>query len=453
MSRKSIMLFKDDRQLSPLLVLAEIIVLAVLLRVASAILMGDTVVALPGIQDQVSYDALARRVLAGHGFSFDSDWWPLTKAGEPTAHWSFIYTLYLTAIYGLFGHHPLVARIFQAVVAGILLPWLTWRIGRRIFGDMVGLVAAAISAIYAYFFYYAGALMTETFYILGILWTIDVAMRIAGAYGSSNRKWRLWIELGLALGLTILLRQLFLLFIPVLFLWLLWVAWKRRPPTAPWRSLIPGFLISSAVVVMLILPWTIRNYLAFDRLVPLNTNSGYAFFWANHPIHGINFISILPEDGLTYGELIPVELRSLDEAAMDQALLGEGLHFVIEDPVRYVLLSLSRIKDYFMFWPSPNSGTISNVARVASFGVFLPFMVYGLFKSRTIAKSRDLSAQNSPPTPTEGLTLLESFVVVYTAIHLLSWALIRYRLPVDLVLIIFAAVGVVQMAARLGAIY
>lgn len=106
-----------------------------------------------------------------------------------------------------------------------------------------------------------------------------------------------------------------------------------------------------------------------------------------------------------------------------------------------------------MFWPSPHSGTTSNVARVTSFGVFLPFMAYGLFKSRSIARSRDLSAQDSSPIPTAGLTLLGSFVVVYTAIHLLSWALIRYRLPVDSVLIIFAAVGVVQMAARLGAIY
>ena len=103
---------------------------------------------------------------------------------------------------------------------------------------------------------------------------------------------------------------------------------------------------------MLILPWTIRNYLAFGHLVPLNTNSGYAFFWANHPIHGTRFIAILPDSGPSYQELIPRELRRLDEAALDQALLQEGMRFVTENPGRYLLLSLSRVKDYFMFWPS-----------------------------------------------------------------------------------------------------
>ena len=224
---RSVTLFDDSHQYNPIMLLAGIIVLAVLLRVVSAILMGNTVEVLPGIQDQVSYDALARRVLAGQGFSFDKDWWPITKAGEPTAHWSFIYTLYLTAIYGLFGHQPLVARILQAVAAGVLLPWLTWRVGRRVYGDTVGLVAAAISAIYVYFFYYAGALMTETFYILAILWTFDVAMRIAATGTTVLKKWWIWIELGLAVGLTILLRQLFVFLVPVLLLWIWWAIRKN----------------------------------------------------------------------------------------------------------------------------------------------------------------------------------------------------------------------------------
>jgi len=34
-------------------------------------------------------------------------------------------TLYLYVVYFIFGHHPLVARLIQAVVAGILMPWLT----------------------------------------------------------------------------------------------------------------------------------------------------------------------------------------------------------------------------------------------------------------------------------------------------------------------------------------
>ena len=127
----------------------------------------------------------------------------------------------------------------------------------------------------------------------------------------------------------------------------------------------------------MILPWTIRNYRVFHTTVLLNTNSGYVFFWANHPIYGTQFVGILPGGGTEYGDLLPKELLPLNEAEMDKALFGRGLGFVLDDPGRYALLSLSRTREYFKFWPSADSSTISNISRVGSFGLFLPLMLYG----------------------------------------------------------------------------
>jgi hypothetical protein len=125
------------------------------------------------------------------------------------------------------------------------------------------------------------------------------------------------------------------------------------------------------VVLSLILPFTLYNYIRFERFVLLNTNAGFAFYWANHPIYGTHFVPILPYKWGTYQDLIPKELLSLDEAALDQALLGLGIQFVLDDPVRYLLLSISRIPPYFMFWPSSDSVMISNLTRVFSFGLAL----------------------------------------------------------------------------------
>lgn len=426
------------------LLLAAIVLIGVALRVASALWQGNALETLPGIQDQLSYDMLARQLLAGQGFSFPVDWWPVTQAGEPTAHWSFLYTLYLAAVYGLFGPQPVIARLVQAVIAGVLLPWLTWRIARRVFGGKVGLVAAALSAVYVYFFYYAGALMTETFYIVAVLWTLDCAMRIAAQGHDSYRRWLPWLELGLVVGVAILLRQLFMFVVPLVLLWLLWITHRNdQRLVRSWTTWL-RFAVTIAVAAALILPWTARNYQVFGRLVPLNTNSGYAFFWANHPIHGTSFVSILPDEGPSYQQLIPSALRSLDEAALDQALLRLGVGFVVQDPLRYALLSLSRIKDYFMFWPSADSSAVSNVARVGSFGILLPFMLLGAIRSRHAVRARQVASTTSWLTPSAGLNLLALFVVIYTLIHLLSWALIRYRLPVDGVLLIFAGLGLVQ---------
>lgn len=420
-----------------------IIGVSICLRVAMAVSLGDQVIDLPGTYDQISYDTLAQRVRAGHGFSFAEYWWPATQAGEPTAHWSYLYTLYLAVVYSLVGYHPLLARLIQALLAGVLMPWLTYRLGYRYFSREVGLIAAAIMALYAYFIYYAGALVTETFYVMAVLWVLDLAGQLGGT-PSKTSEFDLQAQsfspklysllLGLALAVAVLLRQLFLLFIPILFAWLLWRSYRYRVQTV--KQMLGIIVGATIILVISIAPWTWRNYQAFHRFVLLNTNAGFAFFWGNHPIHGYNFISILPDNGPSYHDLIPPELLNLNEAELDQALLKQGLGFIQADPVRYLILSFSRIKDYFKFWPSSDSGLISNISRVLSLGLLLPFIIYGLIR----CLPRSLSAQTS---------ILYLFIIVYTAIHLLSWALIRYRLPVDAILIVFAGAALLELKLKL----
>ena len=51
-----------------------IIVIAILVRIVSALYLGNQVVELPGTADQISYHTLALRVLDGHGFTFERPW-------------------------------------------------------------------------------------------------------------------------------------------------------------------------------------------------------------------------------------------------------------------------------------------------------------------------------------------------------------------------------------------
>jgi hypothetical protein len=442
-----------------------ILIIAVLLRVGAALALGDQVVELPGTYDQISYHNLALRVLGGHGFSFGQAWWPATPANAPTAHWSYLYTLYLAAVYAIFGAHPLAARVLQAVIVGLLQPYLVFlvagrvcppandaRIGRTrlVFSEVVPLLAAAITAIYGYFIYYASTLMTEPFYICGILGALYCTLRLADGYqattGASSRgARRLAVVLGVTLACTVLLRQLFLIFVPFLYLWLAGIAARQKQWTQWGRTVA----LSAAIIVLAILPFTVYNYSRFGHFVLLNTNSGFAFFWGNHPIYGTHFQPILTT--ASYQSLIPPELSGLDEAALDQALLRRGLGFVTADPRRYLLLSLSRFPSYFMFWPDSQSGLVSNITRVGSFGLFLPFMIYGLWRliAQTIRQRRQPVASDSAPLWAQPATLLLLFMTIYAGMHLLTWTLIRYRLPVDAVLVIFAAYGLTDLAGRL----
>jgi hypothetical protein len=433
--------------------LVVLLIFSVLFRLLASLYLGDQVEIVPGAFDQISYHSLALRVQNGHGFSFDRHWWPFTSAGEPTAHWSFLYTFYLVFVYSIFGPHPIAARMIQSVIVGILHPWLVYLITKRVFsqnpigmrnrtkvlskphadvGEIIGLTAAGLTAFYIYFIYYSATLMTEPFYITAILGLLYLMIIIPDVEQDNVLSTKIAIGLGVTLGAAILLRQLFLLFVPFIILWI-FIAFIRSSRLIPITKYV---FICISILVICILPFTLYNYTRFDSFVLLNTNAGYAFFWGNHPIYGTKFEGILPPEwGVTYQELIPEAVRHLDEAALGQELLNRGLGFVFDDPLRYIQLSLSRIPVYFNFWPSPNSSLISNISRIFSFGLMLPFMLLGLF----LTMKRKMNVDQ---------WLLIIFILLYTGVHLATWALIRYRLPVDAILLVFAGRAIVDLLAR-----
>ena len=252
--------------------------MSVLARVSASTFLGAELVSLPGTADQLSYHTLAERLIDGHGFTFGTTWWPATAAGSQTGMWSYLYVLYLTMTYAIAGVNPLAPRLIQAIAVGVLHPLMSFLIGRRLYGSGVGIVAAAVSSVYAYFVYYSATLMTESFYITAILASLYLAIRLVDVAIAGRSDFELRgraLALGLSLGAAVLLRQVFLLFVPVLLIWVWW-ANGRRISTA---------FLPAVVVAALILPFTMYNYARFGRFVLLNTNTGYAFFWANHPIY------------------------------------------------------------------------------------------------------------------------------------------------------------------------
>ena len=174
---------------------------------------------------------------------------------------------------------------------------------------------------------------------------------------------------------------------------------------------------------MLILPWTARNYVVFDRFLLLNSLGGIIFYSANHPDLGDHF-------GIHMWHEIPDDLQGANEVDLSNELLRRGVQNVAGDPWRFLRLSLNRVGIFFMFWPSRQSPMVSNVARTASFGLCLPFMVGGLVFSLKEWRR---------------WLLLYLFIAAYTFIHVISWVGIRYRMPVDVALVPFAAVAGVAL--------
>jgi hypothetical protein len=422
-------------------ILIAILAVSVLLRIGCALYLGNEVVNPPNLNDQLSYHTLATRVLAGHGFSFPIGWYPAADANQPTAFWSFGYVLYLAAIYTVFGVQPLVARLIGATLGGIFLPLIVYYFSTTLFrsaafqprlrergflAEQLALVAAGISAVYFYFILYAATLMTETFYVIALLWSLLLTMRLAERPTLQRGLW-----LGLSLGLTTLLRQSILPWLVVAVLWLLLAAIRAKAL----RRMASALIAAGAVMALLIAPFTIRNYSVYGQFLLLNSNAGYAMYSAQHPMQGTDFQEFAAAP-------IPEGIIDLNEPQMDRELMQRAIGFVTADPGRYVLLSLSRIPDYFEFWPTADSSLVNNLGRVGSFGLMLPFFIYGLVLAvhwAGPAAQRGWGAFSTSP-----LALVLLFMLCYSILHILTWAMPRYRLPVDAVALPLAALALTQ---------
>jgi hypothetical protein len=272
-------------------------------------------------------------------------------------------------------------------------------------------------------------MMTESFFIIALLWSLEFSIKLSDHLRDPKAASLLLLPglvLGLSLGLATLLRQSILPWVPMLFLYQLWVGWRAKRL----RSAVMALGIAGLVLVLCILPWTVRNYLVYDDFLLLNSNAGYAMFSAQHPMHGTSFREFDPAQ-------LPDGMWGQAEPDMDRELMRTGVRFVLDNPGRYVLLSLSRIRAFFEFWPTSDTSLLHNVGRTCSFGLFLPFMLFGLF---LVLREPELRQRYS-------LVLL--FAAFYTLLHLSTWAMVRYRLPVDATLIPLAALAVIHLTRRL----
>ena len=233
---------------------------------------------------------------------------------------------------------------------------------------------------------------------------------------------RHWVVLGLALAGTVLFRMAVLPFVFILLAWIFFSARHADRPVRIWQCLIP-----IAIIALAIMPWTIRNYRLYGRFMLLESQFGHVLWNSNHPDQGINFRG-------AWVAPIPPELLTLSEPEITNELLKRGVQNILADPGRFTLLTLSRVKFFFTCWPTADSGLMNNAARVLSFGIMWPFMLYGLYLSRR-------QWQRCLP--------LYLFLVIHLGIYLVSWVMIRYRIPADTVLLPFAGLAIVDIAGRI----
>ena len=248
-----------------------ILAIALILRVAMAVYLGDTVSGLSGAHDEISYSMLGQRYAAGYGMTFPEAWYPWIEANAPQSYYSYSISLFLGGIYALFGYHPLAARLIMAVMSTLIV-WMVFLVGRRLFNEKVALLATAITALYAYLIFYGVTLVTETPFTLALLIALYLAVRMRA--GEMTGFWA-WVLLGFVLAVAVLLRMAVIFFIPILLFWLFFAIRKH---TSIFMLVIPLVIIGLAV-----LPLAMRNWQLWHQFLLLEAQFGHVFWNGNHP--------------------------------------------------------------------------------------------------------------------------------------------------------------------------
>ena len=213
---------------------------------------------------------IAYSLAAGHGFS--SPYWQETG---PTAWLTPVYPALVAVIFKIFGIHT-AHSFFAIVFLNILFSAATcvplFYIGKRVGGLGVASGAAWLWAIFpnAIMIPYEWVWDTSLAALLmaTILWaTLELA---------DTQSMRAWCGYGLLWGFALMTNPSLGSLLPLLLGWAAYRAWKKG------QLHLGRPALACAIAVLCCVPWTVRNYLAFHRFIPLRSNLPFELWLGNN---------------------------------------------------------------------------------------------------------------------------------------------------------------------------
>jgi hypothetical protein len=215
----------------------------------------------------------------------------------------------LAAVYRLVGVHPTAGLALNVILAGLaaaLVVLLAGRLGL----SPVGAGASGLAAGLCPWSLALGAtLYTETLYTLILV--LLALLAIAGRGREAQVPW--WAGIGLTTGIGILVRPQLVLWVPFA---LCFALAGRRPAAA---------LAFAGVVILVLTPWTVRNYARLAAFVPFDTRGGVTLAAANNNLsEGGQSVAGLPR------------FPAGTEVGNDRAFRSAAVRWITADPIRFV---------------------------------------------------------------------------------------------------------------------
>lgn len=344
----------------------------------------------------------------------------------PTAWLAPVYPLILAAKFKLFG--AFTARAFFAAVAlNILFSSAAcvpiFYAGKRIWGLGVASGAAWLWAIFP------NAILLPFEWI----WDTSLAALLAAAIlwatlaVVESARLRDWSVYGLLWGLALLTNPALGALLPFLLAWA--VLRARRSGSRVWTRA----LLAAAVAALCCLPWTIRNYIAFHQLIPLRSNLPFELWLGNndifdeHAVGGRRAIT-RTEEARRYAQLgEPAYMHEKWELAKD---------FIDAHPALEVELTARRFLDFWLGTHAP----IKNFRESGSWLIRL-ILAASFLTGIAAATGVVVSFWRNAPGALAGAV----FPIVFPCLYYVTHADLRYRHPIDPVVMLLTAAALAAL--------
>jgi len=366
----------------------------------------------PG-SDQDEYDCYAWNLAEGRGFRGPS---PNFGRENLTAYRVPGTSLVWAVLYRFFGHRYDVVRVFHCAV-GSLTILLIYVVGRRCFSHLVGLVAAAIYAVWPTALFYSTELLSEPLAVFWLLASIAGALRFA-----EKHSWWEALAAGLFLGFSILTRAGFVLMIPLVVFWIGWTFWGK-PELLTKAVLIP------ACALLVLLPWGLRNYYLFHAFVPLANEGGDTLLGGNN--------DVVANDPKYYGhQIFPTSIDQYrialgactNEVQRNRLGTSLAIEWIRNHPDKWRYLLQSKFRRLWTPFLQPTSPPLWRYATLLSWGPILILFTPTFFQTLLVwFRSRNSS-------------LLVHLTIIHVQLTALVFAGIsRFRFPIEGLCIVLAA--------------
>ena len=376
--------------------------------------------ALSVIPFQTETGHIAYSIASGKGFSS-----PFQRDTGPTAWLAPVYPYLLAGIFKLFGVYTLHS-FFVALFLNILFSSATcvpiFYAGKRIAGLGVASAAAWLWALFPNAviipFEWIWDTSLSALLVATLLWaTLELA---------ESRRLLDWSLYGLLWGVTLLTSPAVALLFPIL---LGWAAYRSRGQNRKANSFLRPML-AAALAALCCVPWTVRNYIQFHKFIPLRSNFAFELYIGNNENYDDQHRF---RPGAVTQDREIVRYLHMGETAFMEEEKRKAVAFITAHPRIEFWLIAQRFVD---FW----AGTATPLAAFRQADSLWLRLVLLCNDAAPLCAFLGivvlLVTKNSYALPVVSVPLL--FPLLYYATH----TSLRYRHPIDPVVLLLAAVGV-----------